>query len=371
MDRRRALERGAWLRRRRGPAAASGRPGPTGALSAGNAAVARALQREPDPSEPRGSSDPVTSLSMRGGKASDPAEGALSALTADYEAAMRGVFAWFDAAAEEVRKGGGFVHSVAELVDAAGSLVFRRQDGTTAAVREVIKPNELELGIRTRAKTLGLALLEHRAGSDVAGVQSEVMAILRNLGRIPTEVSFGGSGGRFTASIAGKVSGEAKLGDEARLGGEATASGVAGSVTVPGGKFGVGVERKEIKAEIRAGDLVTVKGSAGCEANGSGTWKAEISFGTLGGVVGAERVAKVMRGAQETFESSALELVRGIDDPGKIKEHGGPLAEAVGEAIETAKKSAAQARSGWSASLRGESSPAGGLSAAVILTWVF
>ena len=46
---------------------------------------------------------------------------------------------------------------------------------------------------------------------------------------------------------------------------------------------------------------------------------------------------------------SAGALMRNRDDPAKVKEHGSELAEALGEAVEKAKKSAEQAgKSGWS-----------------------
>jgi len=360
--------------------------------SAGNAAVALLLQREPD-----GAAftpvRPGSPLSMRPPAVTDPLGGLATGVMGDYSAAMDAVFAWFDKAAEEAKKGGSFIQSVAELVDMAGSVSFKGRESKEAKVRDVVKPNELELGLRERAKTLGVRLLEHRETSDREGVKSEALAILSNLGRIPTSAKFGGNDAKIEVSISGKVSGEAKVG-KAKLEGEASPGGAEASVTVPagkgkleahasagegagaslsfpGGKVGIDVSGKGIKAEVKAGDLVTVKGSVGEEKDGSVAWKAEITIGTLGKVVTAEDVAKVMKGAEETFSKSAGELVRGIDNPEKIKEHGGALKEAVSEVVEKAKKSASQAKPGWSVGLEAKGTDAGGFSGIITLTWVF
>ena len=359
--------------------------------SAGNAAVTLLLQREPDAAA-FSPVRPGSPLSMRPPSA-DPLAGLTAGVNDDYSAAMDAVFPWFDTLAEDVRKGGSFVQSVAELVDMAGSLVFKGRGGKEAKVRDVVKPNELELGLRGRAKTLGVRLLEHRETSDRAGVKAEAMAILHNLGRIPTSVEFGGDDAKIEVSIFGKVSGEAEVG-KAKLEGEASPGGAEASVTVPagkgkleghvsteegaggslsfpGGKVGIDISGKGFKAEVKAGDLVTVKGSVGQEKDGSVSWKAEITIGTLGHIVTAEDVAKVMKGAEETFGKSAAELVRGIDDPAKLKEHGGALKEAVSEVVEKAKKSASQGKPGWSVGLEAKGTDAGGFSGSVTLTWVF
>jgi hypothetical protein len=293
-------------------------------------------------------------------------------VAADSKAAMDVVLAWFDreAALVRQREGGSFIQSVAELVYIAGSLRFRRRDGTDASVREIIPANELELGLRTRARVQGVQLLEHRALSDAAGLKAEITAIMRNLGKVPTEITLGGDSARVTASIFGKVSATMKSG-ETTLEGEATPSSASVTAKRPGGSAGVALEDKKVRAEIRAGDLVTVTGEVTRAADGSASWTAELAIGTLGGVITPADVAAVMKGAQDTFEQSALELVRGIDDPATIKAHGGPLASAVGDTVEKARKSAAQAKPGWSAGLRAGSSDVGGLSASVTLTWVF
>jgi hypothetical protein len=342
--------------------------------SAGNAAVSRLLQRE--------------SLTMRG-----PADLRLGSLTAgigaDYSAAMDAVYAWFDQAAEQNE--GSFVQSLPELVYMAGQLAFTKGDGSAAKVCEEVKPNELELGIRGRSKTLGLRLLEHRSMSDLAGVQSEAMAVLGNLGRIPTSVKFGGGDDKLEISITGTVTGSVAAGDTkleaeaspagasvsatdsagGKVEGHVTPEGAGVSVSGEGTKVGLDYTGKGFKAEVKAGDLVTVRGSVGREDDGSVGWKAEITIGTLGKIVSPGDIAKVMVGAQETFGRSAGELVRGINDPEKLKEHGGALMDAVSEVAEKAQKSAAQAKAGWSLGLEAKGTDQGGFSAAVTLTWVF
>jgi hypothetical protein len=346
---------------------AGGKRGVPPVLRAGNAAIANALQRQ---AAGKDTGPDVTSLRMRRPERQDDV-GDLS-IAADSTAAMAVVLAWFDreAALVRQREGGSFIQSVAELVYIAGSLRFKRKDGTQACVREIIPANELELGLRTRARVQGVQLLEHRALSDAAGLKAEVTAILQNLGKVPTEITLGGDSARITASIFGKVSATAKVG-EGSVEGEATPSSATATIKGPGGSAAVGVRGRMVRAEIKAGDLVSVTGEMVREADGGASWRAELAIGTLGGVITAEDVAAVLKGAQDTFEQSALELVRGIDDPATIKAHGGPLASAVGDAVEKARKSAAQAKPGWSAGLRAGSSDVGGLSASVTLTWVF
>jgi hypothetical protein len=258
---------------------------------------------------------------------------------------------------------------VAELVQMAGALPFTTVDGKPGVVRDAVKPEHLEMALRERAKTLGVTLLEHRAMSDVGGVKAEAMAILANLGKIPTEAEFGGDSAKITVSIFGKIAGEAELG-KAKVEGEASAEGVEGSVKFPGGKVGVGVSGEGITADVSAGDLVKVKGKVGHEKDGGAFWKAEITIGTIGHVVTPAEVAKVMKGAQDTFGESAAALVKGLDDPAKIKEHGGALKDAVTEVVEKAKKSASQ-KPGWSVGLEAKGTESGGFSGSVTFTWVF
>jgi hypothetical protein len=83
-------------------------------------------------------------------------------------------------------------------------------------------------------------------------------------------------------------------------------------------------------------------------------------------------VAKVFSKTQKTFAESAGALMRNRDDPAKVEEHGSELAEALGEAVEKAKKSAEQAgKSGWrfGAELKGDG--AGGVSGSLTLTWTW
>jgi hypothetical protein len=40
-----------------------------------------------------------------------------------------------------------------------------------------------------------------------------------------------------------------------------------------------------VKAEVKAGDLLTVRGSAGTEKDGSFAWRADIQIGTLGKII--------------------------------------------------------------------------------------
>jgi hypothetical protein len=330
--------------------------------SAGNAAVARMLQRD---------SGAPTSLSMRspGSRASGPD---LTAGLGDHQAAWDAVYAWFDNEVAVVRERGGgtFVQSIAELVDLAASGTFRGKDGSPKVVRDYVTPAMIDAGLRERAKLLGIPLLDHRPMSDVAGVESEAMAILRNLGKIPTEAKFGGDDAKITVSIFGTISAEAKTaaGD---VEAEVSAEGASASLKFPGGKLGVELTQDSVKAEFKAGDLVSVTGNVGHEKDGSVSWKADITFGTLGKVVTPAEVAKVMEAAQDTFSKSAGELVRGRNDPEKIKEHGGALKDAVTEVVEKAKKSAEQAKSGWSVGLSVKGSESGGVSATVTFTWVF
>jgi hypothetical protein len=333
---------------------------------AGNAAVARMLQRDP--------AAPV-SLGMRG-----PAAGSGTATPSldltgglhDYQEAWDAIYAWFDHEVAKVRESGGntFLQSIAELVDMAASGTFKGKGGTERVVRDFVKPSEIEIGLRGRAKTLGIALLDHRPMSDVGGVQAEAMAILRNLGEIPTEVEFGGDDAKITVSIFGKLSGEAKT-SAGKLEAEVSPGGAEASLKGSAGKVGIAISGDSIKAEVKAGDLVSVSGKVGRESDGTVSWKADITIGTLGKVVTPEEVAKVMKGAQDTFTKSGVELLHGLDDPAKIKEHGAALKDAVTEVVEKAQKSAAQAKPGWSVGLSVKGSESGGVSASVTLTWVF
>ena len=351
--------------------------------SAGNAAVTRLLAREPAAFSP-----------FRPG--AGPGMGGPLDLTkgvgADYEAASDAVRAWFAKLAVGARsQEAGILQSLPELVASAGQLPFARPDGGQGLVKDTVKPNEIELGLREQAKHEGVLLLEHRDASDLAGVQSETAAILANLGAIPTQITLGGDGAKLVASISGKVTGEAKVGGAkvegevsgdganatvtvpggGKVEGHVTGDGAGGSVSAPGGSAGIDVTGKGIKAKVKAGDLITVDASITREATGVVGWQAEISIGTIGKLIMPEDVAKVFKGAQETFTKSAGELARDHSDPAKVKEHAGALAGAVSDVLEKAKKSAEQNKPGWriGAELKGDS--AGGLSAGVTFTWVF
>ena len=125
---------------------------------------------------------------------------------------------------------------------------------------------------------------------------------METLGRIPTEIEFGGEAAKLVVSIAGKVTGEvgggaggAKLKVEGSAeGGEATYTppgggpkigvkggpeGAGASIMFSGNKVSIDVTDKKVKAEVKAGDLVTVKGSAGTDKDGVFAWRADIQVG--------------------------------------------------------------------------------------------
>jgi hypothetical protein len=348
---------------------------------AGNAAVTRMLARDVsfNPIRPEARPNPL-----------DPTAAA-QAVLADHDAATQAVRDWFDAFSQPHRESGNVPGSIPELVAQACALPVTLKDGTKATVRDKGPPPVVEEHLRARARTLGLRLTEHRDASDVAGVRSELDAVLANLGAIPTSLTLGDDDAKVTASLSGKITGEAKIGGAkvevegssegvegsvstpgggGKVTGKVGPEGGGGSVTVPGAKFGLEVGGKGIKAEVKAGELLTVNGSLTREADNVIAWKAEVSIGTIGKLIMPEDVAKVLKGTQDTFSKSAGELIHNLDDPVKVKEHGGALAGAVSDALEKAKKSATQ-KPGWrvGAELKGDS--AGGLSGSVTFTWVF
>ena len=288
-------------------------------------------------------------------------------LMADETAAGQAAFAYFDSQ----NKGGIVSISVAELVRNAGQQPFRRKDGSQAKVIDKVPADKLEEMLRGRAKYFGVTVLEHRAATDLPGMRSEMDAILANLGAIKTEVTLGDEDLKVTASIFGTIKGEAKIGS-AKLEGEASSDGVEGSVKVPGATLKGSVGEKGVKASLKLGRLLTIDGGLNPKADGSVDWRAEISVGTIGKLLMPEDVAKVFSKTQKTFAESAGALMRNRDDPAKVKEHGSELAEALGEAVEKAKKSAEQAgKSGWrfGAELKGDG--AGGVSGSLTLTWTW
>ena len=347
--------------------------------AAGNAAVTRLLQR-----------DTPTTLGMRPGSVLDYR--VPSTFYSEHGAAIRAVIDWFDPSAGEITSGraDAFLLAVAELVYLAKALTYTTDEGKTGKVADQMSAGEIEGVLRERAKTKGVRLLEHRAGTDPAGVKSETLSILSNLGRIPTSIEFGGDKGKVEISIGGKVTGELKVG-KGKVEGEVSAEGAEATVTLPGktkitgraspegggaslafpgGKVSVDITSEKVKAEVKAGDFITVRGSAGTEKEGGFGWKAEIAIGTLGKIVTAEEVAKLMVGAQETFGKAAADLAKGID-PEKVKTHGGAVKDAVTEVVEKAKKSAKQAKPGWSVGAEAKGSEKGGWSVGVTFTWVF
>lgn len=323
--------------------------------SAGNAAVARMLMREPAAAAP-------PSLNL----------GSLtSGLMEDYSAATDIVIAWFDAMTKASTAAQST--SVAELVAAARELPVQTKSGQAKKVGEVvIQAADIERMIRGRAKTRGIKLLEHRGLDDPKGVESEALATLKNLGaKIPDSLSFGSDAAKITIGIGGTVTASLKPGGgKTEVEGEISAEGGKASVKTPGAKVGVEATDKSVKLDIKAGDLVSVKGSVK-RAGDAWEWRADLQIGTLGKLITPEEIAKVMKGAQDTLSTTARDLAAGVS-PEKLKEHGGPVKEAVEGAVEKAKKSAAQAKAGWQVGVGVQGGGQdGGFAATVTFTWVF
>ena len=326
--------------------------------AAGNQAVARFLMRQPN-----------------------------LTVTDRQAVASERVLTWFVALAGQIRQTepGTPVQSVPELVYMAGELEIEQ-----GKVRDRMKPSVIEQLIRRSAREQGIQLLEHRDLADVRGVQAEATAILGNLGRIPTELTFGNSNENITISIGGKVT--AKVGalklegetlPEGGAKGGAKIKGNAGEVEIHGSPEGAGASFKRgqtkvgvdlgkgIKAEVKAGDLVSVKGSVTPEGDGKVSWSAQITIGTLGGnVISADDIAKVMSATQDTFAASGGAIVNNLGVE-SITQHGPLLKKAVTDVAEKARKSAAQGKPGWSVGATVKGDKTGGYSGTVTLTWVF
>jgi hypothetical protein len=311
----------------------------------------------------------------------------------EHGAAVDAVVTWFRAQAAEITAGrsAGFFQSVPELVKAARELTWTA-GGKSGKVGDQMNAGAVETLLREEAKTRGVRLLEHRSLTDKAGARSEAMAILEALGRIPTEVEFGGEGAKLVVSIAGKVTGEvgggkggAKLEVEGSSeGAEATYTtpgktkvgikggpeGAGGSIMYGGNKVSIEVAEKQVKAEVKAGELLTVKGSAGTNKDGAFAWRADIQIGTLGKIATVEDIAKLMIGAQDTFGKAAGDLSKGLSVE-KAKEHGGAVKEAVKKVVDAAEKSAKQAKKqgGWGVGLSAGGDDKGGWSAGITFTW--
>jgi hypothetical protein len=326
--------------------------------SAGNAAVTRLLAREPAFSPIRPDA-PLAGPDLR-----LPA-GALD----DWKAAGEAADAYFDSIAKEHRETLLIPGSMAGLVHQACEQELTLKDGTKAKVADKMKAAEVEQRLRLRARTQGIQIQEHADAGDLPGIKAEMDALLANLGAIPTEVKLGNDDIKVVASIAGKVSAEAKAGP-VKIEGEGSSEGVEGGVTVGPVKGSFGP--KGVKAEIKVGGLIKISGGLQPGKDGSVGWSANLEIGTIGKLIMPEEVAKVFKGTQETFSKSAGELVRNRDDPAKVKEHGGALVEAVKDAVEKAQKSAAQAKKpGWRVGVDIKGDGSGGVSGGITLTWTW
>jgi hypothetical protein len=334
--------------------------------TAGNQATARFLQRQPAP--------------------------ALHVDNRANDLAWEKIYVWFDELAGEVRQreAGSPVQSTAELVYMACELEYDDPDGKHVKVRDHVKPSAIESYIKARAKQQGITLLDHRDPTDVRGLQAEATAILGNLGRLPTELTFGNDNENITISIGGKLTAnvgalhlEGETLPEGGAKGSAKIKGNVGEVEAHGSPEGAGASVKHgttkvgvdigkgIKAEVKAGDLITVRGGVTPEGDGKVSWNAQITIGNLGGnVIGAEDIAKVMGAAQDTFSTSGAAILNNLSVE-NVTEHGPLLKKAVTDVAEKAKKSAAQAKPGVSVTVGVKGDKDGGYSGQVTLTWVF
>jgi hypothetical protein len=359
---------------------------------AGNAAVTQLLQRDDGPGFTP--VRPGSPLSMRPGPNLADLSGLTKGAGDDFNKAVDTARAWWDVVFSDARKAGGggpaaFSWSVPELVRETGALIFGPTD-KGRLVREVMRPAEIEAFLRQHAKDKGVRLLETHGLGNLPAVQSELSAIFKNLGRIPTELEIKGGSGGVTLSVGGTVTAEAEFG-KTKVEVEGSGEGVEGTLTLPSktkikvkggeegfggsvdwgeGKVGIEVDDKGVKAEASFGKFVHVKGIAGEAKEGGFAWKAEISVGSLGGVVTVDDLAKVMLGAQKTFGESAADLAKGVS-PEKVKRHGGALEEAVTNVGKKIKKSAEQNKPGWAVGLSFSGSEYGGVSGMVTLTWVW
>lgn len=357
---------------------------------AGNTAVTRMLQRDDAP--PLTYVRPGSPLSMR--STTSPFDYSNVVLPAGHGEAVSAVVDWFGKSAAEITSGrsAGFLLAVPELVRWARELPIE-VEGKKGKVADHMNPAEVESLLRDEAKRRGVRLLEHRSLTDKSGVRSELAAIMENLGRIPTQLELGGDSAKLVLSIAGKATGELALGKggkleaegsaeggeltytapggKAKITGRAGPEGGGGSLELPGGKVSVDVTDSKVKAEVKAGDLLTVKGSAGTEKDGSFAWRADIQIGTLGKIITIEEMAKLMIGAQDTFGKAASDLSKGLSVD-KAKEHGGAVKDAVKDVVEKAEKSAKQGKKGgWAVGGSLSGTDRGGWAASVTLTWVF
>ena len=142
---------------------------------------------------------------------------------------------------------------------------------------------------------------------------------------------------------------------------------------MPGATLKGSVGEKGIKASLKLGELMTIDGGLNPKPTAASDWRAEISVGTIGKLIMPEDVAKVFsKDAEDVRRERGRAGHATATIPAKVKEHGSELAEALGEAVEKAKKSAEQAKKpGWrfGAELKGDG--AGGISGSITLTWTW
>ncbi len=123
--------------------------------------------------------------------------------------------------------------------------------------------------------------------------------------------------------------------------------------------------QKGVKAEIKVGDLVTISGGLQpASRRHASAGRRDLEIGTIGKLIMPEEVAKVFKGTQKTFAKSAGELVRNRDDPAKVKEHGGALAEAVTKRSRRPRRARSSPRSRAGGSARSSRATARAASAA-------
>ena len=157
--------------------------------TAGNQATARFLQRQPTAQVPNLTSTtaPTTSPGSRStpGSTRSPRE-------------------------VRQREAGSPIQSIAELVYMACELEYTDQTASARRSASTSSRARSRATSSARAKQQGITLLDHRDLDDVRGLQAEATAILGNLGRLPTELTFGNDNENITISIGGKL--EANVG---------------------------------------------------------------------------------------------------------------------------------------------------------------
>ena len=321
--------------------------------SAGNAAVARMVARQPAAGAPSIGVDPS---GVGPGTVMDAENKGLAA-----------VERWFRPACISRGKDGTFNESAPELVALARALPVTRPDGSTTLVRElIIDPATVDSRLRQIARQELVILRENRGIDDVAGVEAQTTATLSNLGQHLPEISFGSEQGKITVGMNGKVMAGTHVGrTEVEAGGgpegaEAGIKGRGGEAKVEGGPKGV-------KAEGKLGSLITIKAEIEKEQEGW-KWKAYLGFGTLGQIIKAGDIAKAVGATNGALTRSAVAVAGGAKS---VDEHAKPLNDALHEIAEKAKKSAAQNREGAQFGLEGSGDEKGGFAVGVTFIVVF